>query len=109
MYHVSQYANKREKTQIFAEYMMKQCEQIKWKIDSYWIHDFKFTLPLTLSRFARNVLVIKFVVVIYDTRSSMQSVQCTHVYAIDTNTEIEHEQHSLLQPLNCGKKQMSNL
>lgn len=45
--------------------MTKQREQIKWKIDSHWIHDFKFTLPLILSHFARDVPVIKFVVVIY--------------------------------------------
>lgn len=60
--------------------MMKQREQIKWKIDSHWIHDFKFTLPLVLSHWARanDVPVIKFVVVIYDRRNAMQNI---HVYA----------------------------
>lgn len=71
--------------------MMKQREQIKWKIDSHWIHDFKFTLPLILSHFARDVPVIKFVVVIYGTRSAMQNIQCTHVFAIDVNVGMETE------------------
>lgn len=73
--------------------MMEQREQIKWKIDSHWIHDFKFTLPLVLSHFARDVPVIKFVVVIYGTRSAMQNIQCTHVFAIDVNVGTEHEQN----------------
>lgn len=68
--------------------MMKQREQIKWKIDSHWIHDFKFTLPLVLSHCARDVPVIKFVVVIYDTRNAMQNIQCVRVFAIDVDVNV---------------------
>lgn len=56
---------------------MKQHKQIKWNIDSHWIQWFQIHTPFGLIALRATVLVIKFVVVIYDRRNIMQNIYTT--------------------------------